>query len=474
MASRADVEGIAAWWCGRRRGSPKRTRSRLAFTAERPVRLTVQRSTPLLGDVRVRRLGQRRARSRLDSTPGSYVSIVREWATGDTVDVGLPMSLRTEALPGAADTVALFYGPIVLAGELGVVGLTTAKRYGPSAPPLCQGLRGGGARPGGRPTRAAAPARRSCRFRIAPDVPHVGVGQPRDVTLVPFYQASQTRYTVYWKMSSPRRGRHGRRPTRQSRATPRVIDQRRSRHAGKRAGARLSWRDHADWNSRDGTAARLATGWFSYEMKVLPDRPIAICGEYLGSEGRRRVFDVLVDGVAIATRDAGLPPHGVAGEGLPVPEAVTRGKRRVTVRFQPAADALDGVGVRGAGRGAPASALIRVSHFVQDSPPGLPLQSFAMHTLNVASLSLVVAVAASPGPGGGVRAARRGLARTSTASRGCRAAGPRRAPTVWSRSSGWRLGRLHARHEPHGGRRQDGRIRVPPHRRRQRRPGLYG
>ena len=37
---------------------------------------------------------------------------------------------------GHPDTVAIFYGPILLAGDLGVDGLDEAKRYGPSAPPL--------------------------------------------------------------------------------------------------------------------------------------------------------------------------------------------------------------------------------------------------------------------------------------------------------------------------------------------------
>ena len=69
-------------------------------------------------------------------------------------------------------------------------------------------------------------------------------------------------------------------------------------------------------------------------------------------------------------------------------------------------------------------------------PPVLPLPSFAMHTLNAGFLSLVVAIAASSGPGAGVRAARIRLAMRSTASRGCRAAGRSRAPMAWSRSSG--------------------------------------
>ena len=81
-------------------------------------------------------------------------------------------------------------------------------------------------------------------------------------------------------------------------------------------------------------------GWFSYELEVTPDRPVAIAAMYRGGEGRRRVFDVLVDGVAVASETLAYHPTEWLEKVYPVPEAVTRGKRRVTVRFQPAADAL--------------------------------------------------------------------------------------------------------------------------------------
>ena len=81
-------------------------------------------------------------------------------------------------------------------------------------------------------------------------------------------------------------------------------------------------------------------GWFSYEMEVTPDRPVAVAAMYRGGEGRRRVFDVLVDGVTIARETLPYHPTEWLERIYAVPEAVTRGKRRVTVRFQPAADAL--------------------------------------------------------------------------------------------------------------------------------------
>jgi uncharacterized protein len=61
------------------------------------------------------------------STPGSYHTLkVRRFRAGDSVEVHLPMRLRLEPLPGAAEFGAMLYGPIVLAGVLGKNGVDPA------------------------------------------------------------------------------------------------------------------------------------------------------------------------------------------------------------------------------------------------------------------------------------------------------------------------------------------------------------
>ena len=51
--------------------------------------------------------------------PGSYFTVSREWHDGDKIEIHFPMTLHTEPLPGVSNTVAILYGPIVLAGEMG-------------------------------------------------------------------------------------------------------------------------------------------------------------------------------------------------------------------------------------------------------------------------------------------------------------------------------------------------------------------
>jgi hypothetical protein len=50
-----------------------------------------------------------------------------------------------------------------------------------------------------------------------------------------------------------------------------------------------------------GRTFRQATGWLRYTMTVYDDTEVTLAGTFRGSEGRRRVFDLLVDGHAAGT-----------------------------------------------------------------------------------------------------------------------------------------------------------------------------
>jgi DUF1680 family protein len=53
------------------------------------------------------------------SPPDRYIEINRVWKDGDTLDLVLPKTLRTEPVPDNRQRVALMWGPLVLAGDLG-------------------------------------------------------------------------------------------------------------------------------------------------------------------------------------------------------------------------------------------------------------------------------------------------------------------------------------------------------------------
>jgi len=84
-------------------------------------------------------------------------------------------------------------------------------------------------------------------------------------------------------------------------------------------------------------------GWFSYEMRVEPDRGNELAVKYWGSDAGGRVFDILIDGVVIAKQELNRNKPGrffyVIYE---IPEELTKGKERVEVRFQAEAGRIAG------------------------------------------------------------------------------------------------------------------------------------
>jgi DUF1680 family protein len=287
-------------------------------------------------------------------TPGSYVTIERAWKTGDTVDIRLPMTLRLEPMPDDANVVAVMYGPILLVGDLGREGLDRSRRYGPSAPQV------------GRLKSIDVPAFVTDRAKLLASITPVsgtpltftthGLGQPTDVTLRPLYQASDVRYNAYWKIYSATAWKTEA-ETRRAAAARRVDiaqntldavdvndDGSEQAHALASAPRPASGPPNVgrpELDERRGRDAR-NDGWFSYELRVLPDVTMTLVCAYRGSEGRRRVFDVLVDGQLLKTETLPYHPTELLDIEYPLPEALTKGKSRITVLFKPQTGASTG------------------------------------------------------------------------------------------------------------------------------------
>ena len=315
---------------------PEEDTTRFTVTATRPVRLALKIRYPswVRSGIEVRVNGRVEA---VQAQPGSYLTIERDWTTGDVVQLRLPMTIHTEALPGDAKTVALLYGPIVLAGDLGREGLPDVKRYGPSAPQVDR------IRTPEIPVLVAdakdlpeavkpVPGGAPLTFRTT------GVGRPHDVSLMPFYRAADLRYTVYWKVLSPGEwdtrksettAAESRRQTIERRTVDAVVvndPQAERDHAFKGEGTTEGYVEGRRWR-----AAR--NGWFSYEIKS-GDKPLKLVCTYRGAAGRRPVFDIIVDGQKIASESLAYHPTETFDAEYVLPEELTRGKDRLTVKFQ--------------------------------------------------------------------------------------------------------------------------------------------
>lgn len=127
-------------------------------------------------------------------SPGTYVELTREWKGGDTVELTLPKILHTESLPDNPRRMALLWGPLVLAGDLGPADKHDgANTHPPSAPAFVTDAK--------NVTDWLKPvAGKPGTFRTEK------VGLAQEVDLVPFYRLHHRLYAAYWDVFTPQEG----------------------------------------------------------------------------------------------------------------------------------------------------------------------------------------------------------------------------------------------------------------------------
>jgi DUF1680 family protein len=305
---------------------PEADMMRFTFKTRKPVTLAVRLRYPAWATqgVTVTVNGQPKS---VNAKPGSFVEIRRTWKTGDRISLKIPMSLRLETLPDNPKRVAILYGPTVLAGDLG-----SEEGTGVKNPTLAPALI----------TENKPVAEWITAVKGEPSTfETVGVARPRDVKLYPFYRMHNRRYAVYWDQFTAQQW------------VVREASYKAELEAARRLeaitidfaqpGEMQPERDHnmqgerteaGEHSSRKWRHARNG-GWVSFDLKVLPDRPVSLVCTYWGGETGARNFDILADGVKIATQSLQNDKPGRFFEvTYPIPEELTRGKTKLTIRFQ--------------------------------------------------------------------------------------------------------------------------------------------
>jgi DUF1680 family protein len=270
----------------------------------------------------------------------SFVELKRTWRSGDVVEVTMPMSLRLEAVPDNPRRVAIMRGPLVLAGDLG--------------PEL---ERGSGARESAEPPTVpvfvAAEQPVSSWLKPAGDAPGAfrsdgvgrepdAVGRVHDVTFVPFYRLHRRTYSTYWDLFTHAEWDE------QRAAYAAEAERRRRLEAASVAylepGEVVFEREYNYQGGADarpqrilGRPGRRGGSWFSYDVPIDPQHPMAIVITYYSDDrrGTPADFEILVDGQRVAEQELRLtePPRFFDVE-YPIPSELARGKSMVTVRFQ--------------------------------------------------------------------------------------------------------------------------------------------
>jgi hypothetical protein len=259
----------------------------------------------------------------------SYVEIARTWKAGDSVELVLPKTLRKEALPDNPNRLAVMWGPLVLAGDLGPAG--GGRASGPEAPvlvapeqPVANWLKPVAGKPG--------------TFRTT------GVGLKQEIDFVPFYQLPRRRYAVYWDMYTP------------AEWTKREADYRAREEQQKKLEAATigfvqpgQMQTERDSNQQGESTSpvqvenhygRTATKWFSYDLPVNPAHPLTLIVTYSNENRGPSACDVLVDGKKVGEQigPRRSPEQEIRFFDLEyrIPADLIVNKNRVTVRFEAA------------------------------------------------------------------------------------------------------------------------------------------
>ncbi|HEY3414918.1 MAG TPA: beta-L-arabinofuranosidase domain-containing protein [Armatimonadota bacterium] len=278
------------------------------------------------------------------STTGGYAQVARAWKPGDRIEIQLPMKVRVVRQPNCDGWVSLFYGPILLAGELGSEGMSQSDYVGPYTP-----------------TNAMLPIARAPMFVASADSDLLaglapipgrpaafrtsGIVKPADVTLAPFYSVHFQRYAIYWRLSTTAQAQEQARVLAEAKRQARELDARTLDRV--RVGEQQPETDHnllfdrsRSGGGPEGRHRRSAApgGWFSFEMKAPPaGKKAAVLLTYWGQEDGRE-FDLLVQGAVIASPKVQGGKDGYYSVEYPIPDSLASSRAKLTVRIQAKAD----------------------------------------------------------------------------------------------------------------------------------------
>jgi DUF1680 family protein len=304
---------------------PEEQGTTLEFKCENPLKLALQIRYPCWAEkgIEVKVNG---IKKRVKELPGSYVSIDRTWKTGDRLEVSIPFSLHLESMPDDSNRVAVMYGPLVMAGDLGPV-KDTVPRDIMYVPVIMTENRD--------PSAWMKPVEGNINTFMT-----INTGRPRDVEMKPFYTVYNRRYSVYWDMFTEKGWQK-----RQDEYQAELAEMKRILEATidfVQPGEMKPERDHnfsgertTPYRFNDRACRESRGGWFSFDMKTGGVKSLVLTVDYWGGFPGAKTFDILVDGKVIATENISNKKDGqFITVQYVVPEELISGKLKISVRFQ--------------------------------------------------------------------------------------------------------------------------------------------
>lgn len=326
------------------------------FPSEETTRMTVNTDGPKRFALRLRHPGWCEAvtvringeRQKIKSLPSSYITLDREWADGDVVELEMPMKVTLEELNYLPNYVSIMRGPIVMGAKLdngapmpGLVAddhrwahIAGGELVSVFDTPLLIGKRSAIL----KKLNAMKPVEGR---EMAYTVPGLFDKKFGDVVLEPFYKIHDSRYMMYWLSMTPDQYALYRDNARKDEERRLALDRRTVDAVN--TGEQQPEADHfmetksSVAGNFNGEPWRDASngGFFSYKMKTEGQKDLRLRLRYWGNETGNRKFDILVDDNVIASEN----PSGkwkrdeFVEEEYSIPAHLTEGKEFITVKF---------------------------------------------------------------------------------------------------------------------------------------------
>jgi len=268
-------------------------------------------------------------KKRITSEPGNFIPVKGSWSEEDKIEINIPFSLRIESMPDDPERIAILYGPVVLAGELGPE--KDPEAYNPLYVPVLI-------------SENHPPEEWLTEVENAPNTFMMHeVGNPRDVSLKPFYDTHDKRFSIFWDIFTDEewadlKEEYRLKEEKRKELENMTVDfmqpgemQPERDHNFQGEGSRpVRTRGHAGRQSR-GVA-------FSFDLKVLKDAPVSLVVDYWGQKVRRTEFDILVDNKVIAYETIDSDEGNFIFITYPLEPSLTIGKSTIKVTFKPRED----------------------------------------------------------------------------------------------------------------------------------------
>jgi DUF1680 family protein len=249
-----------------------------------------------------------------------YLRLRRTWRSGDVVRLVLPRTLKIEPTADDPDTIALLYGPLVLAGDLGPA---TDAWQGPAPALVGDGL-----------SERIVPTGEAATFKT------VGIIRPADLVLKPFTFQHERNTAVYfrrfteaaWAQEQLARQAEAARLEQLSQRSADIVNlgeaQAEKEHALQ---SKISYA--VKYRGRSGRDAR-SGGFFECTMHTKPGA-LTLQAVYWGEERDRRFTISIDDQLLVREQLNGEVPGNFIERDYPIPANLSAGKNQLRIRIEP-------------------------------------------------------------------------------------------------------------------------------------------